>query len=366
MTPDVTTTTIPLGHTNFWEKLTYPVVGLSPMDGVTDQPFRYIQKKYGQPDIVYTEFTSVEGVCHGADRLLKDFMYDETQRPAVAQIYGFTPEHFRQTAVVLCELGFDGIDINMGCPAKNVAHSGAGAALIKTPQLAQDIITATKAGVEDYRNGKRSRDCDRITESIWREVEKRHEELPELVKQRREIPVSVKTRVGFSHSVITEWVQVLLETEPAAIAVHGRTLKQHYTGEANWEELAKGAEIVRKHGIPYLGNGDIASRDHALEKIATYPMDGVLIGRASFGNPFVFQAQMETPPPSTFFELAIEHSYLFEKTYQHDERYNFLPMRKHLGWYAKGFPQASTVRRELFTTESAQGVEEILNGVVLS
>ena len=117
-----------MDSTNFWQTLELPIIGLSPMDGVTDQPFRHIQKKYGNPPVVYTEFTSTEGVCHGAEQLLSDFLYDETQRPIIAQIYGTTPEFFRQTTILLCELGFDGIDINMGCPAKNVAHSGAGAA----------------------------------------------------------------------------------------------------------------------------------------------------------------------------------------------------------------------------------------------
>ena len=144
---------------SFWDTLATPIIGLSPMDGLTDHPFRHIQKKYGNPTIMYTEFTSVEGVCHGATQLLKDFLFDETQRPLIAQIYGTTPSYFRQTAILLCQLGFDGIDINMGCPVKNVAHSGAGAALIKTPRLAQEIIAATKQGVINWQNGMREKDC---------------------------------------------------------------------------------------------------------------------------------------------------------------------------------------------------------------
>ncbi|MDQ5950783.1 MAG: hypothetical protein QG639_59, partial [Patescibacteria group bacterium] len=143
----------------FWRQLPLPIVGLSPMDGVTDQPFRFIQKKYGKPAVVITEFTSVEGVCHGASPLLKDFQFDESQRPVVAQIYGTTPDFFRQTAIILCELGFDGIDINMGCPAKNVAHSGAGAALIQTPDLAQEIIRAVQQGISEWKNGATVDNC---------------------------------------------------------------------------------------------------------------------------------------------------------------------------------------------------------------
>ena len=130
-----------------WHQIKKPILGLSPMDGITDSSFRYIQKKYGSPDVVYTEFATVEGLCRNAIRPLDDLIFDESQRPIVAQIYGKTLDFFRQTAIMVCELGFDGIDINMGCPAKNVAHSGSGAALIQTPELAQAIIKTTQAGV---------------------------------------------------------------------------------------------------------------------------------------------------------------------------------------------------------------------------
>lgn len=328
------------------------------MDGVTDHPFRFIQKKYGQPAVVYTEFTSVEGVCHGADRLLSDFLFDETQRPVVAQIYGTTPDYFRQSATVLCELGFDGIDINMGCPAKNVAHSGAGAALIKNPTLAQEIIRETKAGVQDYLNGKSARDCENIVEKIWREVENRHQQLPLEYQQLRELPVSVKTRVGYDEKVVDSWIPTLLEMEPAAIAVHGRTLKQQYGGEANWEAIAEGATFAKTTNTLYLGNGDVKSRADAYQKIATYDLDGVLIGRSSFGNPFVF-AEQGQPAAINIYQIALEHALLFEKTFSHEERYNFLPMRKHLGWYIKSIPYATEIRQEIFRTNNAEEVKTV-------
>ena len=134
------------------------------MNGVTDHPFRHIQKRYGCPDIVVTEFTPVNGICAGADALLKDLLYDETQRPIVAQIYGSAPDEFRTAAIVLCQLGFDGIDINMGCPSKAVASTrGSGAALeLRTPELAQQIMHETKRGVADWVNGKTVRDCPAI------------------------------------------------------------------------------------------------------------------------------------------------------------------------------------------------------------
>ncbi|MCB0091515.1 MAG: tRNA-dihydrouridine synthase, partial [Caldilineaceae bacterium] len=140
------------------------------MDGITDQPFRHIQKKYGDPMLVYTEFVSVEAICQGDLRRLRDLLYDESQRPVVAQIYGFTPEHFRQVAILLCELGFDGIDINMGCPAKNIANAGAGAGLIRQPTLAQEIVRATKQGVQDWQYGATVADCPKITPELAAEV----------------------------------------------------------------------------------------------------------------------------------------------------------------------------------------------------
>lgn len=328
------------------------------MDGVTDYPYRAIQKKYGNPDVLYTEFTNVEGMCHGASRLLKDFLYDEPQRNIVAQIYGTNPEYFRQVATVVCELGFDGVDINMGCPAKNVASSGAGAALIENPELAKKIVVATKAGVQDYLNGKRATDCADITPKIAVEVAQRAKKVPVSIQERTHIPVSIKTRVGYHQPVTKEWISFLLELEPAAIALHGRTLKQHYGGLASWEEIAAAADIAKGTSTLILGNGDIATHQDALDRISIYGLDGVLIGRGSFGDPFIFKTEKPASTPSLI-EIALEHSLLFEKTFQHDEKYNFMPMRKHLGWYVKGFESAKEVRVKLFQANSAADVQSI-------
>lgn len=357
---------------NFWLKLKKPVVALSPMDGVTDQPYRFIQKKYGNPDLIYTEFTNVEGVCHGAERLLKDFIYDESQRPIVAQIYGKTPDYFRQVAIILCQLGFDGIDLNMGCPAKTVESSGSGAALIKTPKLAQEIIKATKQGVQEYLAGKRAKECEDISEEIAKEVEKRQNQLPKKFQQPRNIPVSVKTRIGYSKPVVEQWIPTLIEMRPAAIGLHGRTLKQQYSGKADWEEIKKAAGLCKAAGIPILGNGDINTLDDVQEKVDNFDVDGVLIGRASFGNPFVFKKNLENPESQenqkspqtkktqpTIYEIALEHCRVYEETFSGDERYNFLPMRKHLGWYVRNIPNAKVVRADLFQTNSSKEVEQV-------
>lgn len=346
---------------DFWHQLPRPIIGLSPMDDVTDHPYRHIMAKYGQVGVTYTEFTSVEGVCHGAEKLLQDFLFDETQRPIVGQIYGTTPDFFRQTAIALCALGFDGVDINMGCPAKNVAHSGAGAALIINPQLAVQIIEAVKQGITEWHNGIEVKDCPDLTPEIVAKVMARHDTLPAKYQARdRIIPWSVKTRVGYNEPVIQEWISTLLETEPAAIALHGRTLKQRYTGSANWELIAEAAELVHKTETLILGNGDIASYEDAQAKIVQTGVDGVLIGRASWGDPFVFWPPDQKPTTPSIFQIALEHAELYERTFKDAPRYIFLPMRKNLGWYCKGFPQAAEVRRELFQTNNAAEVKAIL------
>lgn len=339
---------------NFWTSLPAGFIGLSPMDGVTDHPCRHIQKKYGKHAVTYTEFTCVEGITHGATRLLNDFLYDDSQRPIVAQIYGHTPKDFRTVALVVCQLGFDGVDINMGCPAKNVTHLGSGAALIKTPKLAQDIVTAVQQGVEDWYNGQTVHDTD-LSDEIKQEISTRS---IDTTQKRERIPVSVKTRVGYEQPITKEWITVLLEMQPAAIAVHGRTLNQRYTGLANWDEIAKAKETARSTQTIVIGNGDIKTVQEAREKIATYKVDGVLLGRATWGDPWIFQEKTATTTEKL--SVALEHSQLYENTFHQQPKYNFLPMRKHLGWYARGFDGASDLRMQLMSTQSAQEVHNIL------
>jgi tRNA-dihydrouridine synthase B len=330
------------------------------MSGVTDHTFRHIQKKYGKPMLVFTEFTSVDGICAGASPLLRDFLYDESQRPIVAQIYGTNPDNFYKTALILCQLGFDGIDINMGCPSKRIAHKGSGAGLIRTPVLAQKIVRATQRAVYDWQNGATVRDCaqaggDEIPPAIVDEVETRHGRLPPAYQLRRPIPVSVKTRIGYATPQVQEWIPLLLETTPAAISIHGRTLAQGYAGDADWDAIGAAAEIVHAAGTVILGNGDVRSSAQAQARSDDYGVDGALIGRASYGNPYVFVG--ESPRPAAqdkyhILQIALEHARLFEATYHTLDRYSFLPMRKHLGWYVRELPGASHLRRMLTQTTS--------------
>jgi tRNA-dihydrouridine synthase len=341
----------------FWTALPRPILGLAPMNGITDFPFRHIQKKYGRPDLLYTEFTSVTGSYTRNGRLLQDFRYDETQRPIVGQIFGRSPQHFRQMAILLCQLGFDGVDINMGCPTRSVAHSGAGAALIKTPELAQEIVRAVQAGIVEWYNGATVRDCPAIPAFISRLVERRAAELPPAQRVRRLLPVSIKTRVGFDVPEVERWIPQLLATQPAAIAIHGRTLRQAYGGVADWEQIARAAAIAQGSGTLILGNGDVPTWCEAQRRIAHYGLDGVLIGRAACGNPYVFEPSTpgaaREPDPQRYLQVAAEHVTLYEAAFGTLPYYHFLAMRKHLAWYTGHVPRGGVLRRRLLQVHSA-------------
>lgn len=334
----------------FWQNLKKPIIGLSPMDGITDAAFRYIMAKYGKPDLMITEFTSVEGICAGAEKALQAFIYSESERPILAQVFGSTPEAFYKTAFVVAELGFDGMDINMGCPASNIASKGAGAALILTPDRAKEIIRQSKKGLADWASGMNI-EVSGLPENIIQYVlHRRPKNLP-----RKLLPVSVKTRIGYNSIVIEEWIKHLLEEEPANISIHGRTLKQLYSGTADWEAIAKAAAIIHQTSTLVLGNGDIKNLNEAHQKIKQYGVDGVLIGRASFGNPWIFRK--EQPNIAKKLEVAIEHSKYYEEIF--GQRL-FFPMRKHLAWYCRGFENASEVRQKCMMANNADEVEKLI------
>ena len=317
-----------------------PIIGLAPMDGVTDAPFRYMTAKYGKPDVIYTEFVSVDALHHNKgterwERVIRAFQYDETERPIVAQIFGSKPELFADAAKLIEEMGFDGVDINMGCPAKKVSENGAGAGLIRNPELAREIIRVVKGSTN--------------------------------------LPVSVKTRVGVDTArEMEEWIVALMKEEPAAIALHGRTLRQMYTGRADWEAIQRAGEIIHELGGIILGNGDVGSLGEAGERVSEYGVDGVLIGRASFGNPGVFAGT--EPDKKQRVAWMLEHARKYEQ-YQYlsdsveqclsdeQKRRNFLPMRKHLTWYAKGFPGASELRQQLVRCSSVSEVERVVGSI---
>ncbi|MBI4975812.1 tRNA-dihydrouridine synthase family protein, partial [Candidatus Peregrinibacteria bacterium] len=210
-----------MGKRGFWDKLKKPIVGLAPMDGVTDFAFRHMLAKYGKPSIIFTEFVNVEGLARGAVKMLSAFIYEEKERPIVGQLFGVEVDSFYKSALMLCALGFDGIDINMGCPVNKIAKRGSGAGLIKTPEIAKKIILTVKKAAEDFANGAELKDVG-VSDEMIKKIEEMNFGKGEFV--RKIIPISVKTRIGYDKIVAEEWVKHLLEVKPANITMHGRTL----------------------------------------------------------------------------------------------------------------------------------------------
>jgi nifR3 family TIM-barrel protein len=321
----------------FWEKLKKPIFAVAPMADVTDAAFRRMIATHGRPDIMWTEFVSCDGLCsRGKDALMHNLIYDESERPIVAQIFGATPENFYKTALLLQELGFDGIDINMGCPDKNIQKQNAGAKLIQSPQLAQEIIRETKRGAGS-------------------------------------LPVSVKTRIGYTKNTIDEWLPYILETEPAAITIHGRTKKEMSDVPAHWNVIAHGVELAdhyygEKNRPFILGNGDVRTMQEALEKVRDYGVDGVMIGRGLFGNPWFFADKdalkdgRELEPSNISVEkkiqVMLEHTQLFEQLFGEQKRFDV--MKKHYKAYVNGFDGARELRVKLMAARDVEEVKHVL------
>lgn len=359
---------------SFWTDLPRPIIGLSPMDGVTDAAFRLVVASHARPDVTFTEFTSVHDVCVGPDYLLSTLRYSERERPVLAQLYGKDPMLFYRAAHVVCELGFDGLDINMGCPSRNVASSGAGAGLIRTPRLAHEIMRAARQGIEDWAAGAslRSVGVKASREALVRamNVERNGTETP----PRRRLPLSVKTRLGYDAVVIESWIEHLLQERPAAISVHGRTLAQMYRGEADWHAIARAARLVEGSGTLLIGNGDIHSMGDVIRRVHETGVQGVLVGRGTLGSPWFFRDKEVgralardpdasiAPPVFTLplparLHAMLDHAEQFERIFG---RARFPRMRKHLGWYCKGFPHAAAMRNRMVRTSSSDEVREVV------
>lgn len=362
---------------SFWTNLPRPIIGLSPMDGVTDAGFRVIIARQGKPDVSFTEFTHVHDVCRGPEFLLETLVYSDLERPMVAQLYGKDPDLFYQAVHAAGELGFDGIDINMGCPSKNVASSGSGAALIKTPALARAIMQATRRGMDDWAEGQTLEQVGfkpaRI-EAFRRLNEQRRSPSPVV---RRRLPLSVKTRLGYETVTVESWVEHLLLERPAAICLHGRTLQQMYRGAADWAAIGRAVASVKGTGTLLLGNGDVQTLEEAVQRVHETGVDGVLVGRAILGAPWFFKekervrallpeqciksldrhAGGEQMSLDQRFAVLLDHAKQFQALCG---RNHFHRMRKHLGWYCKAFPHAAALRARMFQVSSVEELEAVL------
>ena len=359
---------------NFWRDIPEPIIGLAPMDGVTDASFRFVTAKHGGPDVTLTEFVNIQSALYSPHTLLKDFTYSEIERPVAAQIYGKTPELFYTVAHIVCELGFDGLDVNMGCPAKKVAATGCGAALIRTPDLARQIIRAARQGIEHWYNGQTLETiglCGDVIGGIKQaNLRRTGTQTP---PERRLIPLSVKTRLGYDRVVIEDWLKTLLEEKPAAISLHGRTLEQGYKGEANWDAIARAAEVAKGSATLILGNGDVQDLQDVFRRVRETGVDGVLIGRGAQGDPWLFRnkdgvkqaLRASAQFPSVDLSISLEERFaVIVEHCEHFERLcgrsRFMAMRKHLTWYCRNFRGAAEMRARMTRANSADEVRRCL------
>lgn len=319
-------------------------IGLSPMDGITDAAFRLTQAEIAKPDIMFTEFVSAEGIAHNAIKLFDQLLYSPKERPIIGQLFGKDPDSFYIATIVLCHLGFDGIDINMGCPAKKVTQHGSGAALIENPDLAGKIIISVKKGIADYQNNPKVFDKLNLKQKVLDVIiRNRTYSGSSPVKGRSGgVLFSIKTRLGITKSVVDSWIPFLCSFSPDFITLHGRTLGQGYSGVANWDEIAKAAIICHNSNIKIFGNGDIQSRQMANEYCAKYGTDGALIGRAAMGNPWLFDNK--TASFKEKYQAMLIHAQHFTQIFPHRR---FDPLRHHFLLYVSGHPNASALRQEI-------------------
>lgn len=345
------------------------------MDGVTDACFRSVIAQEGKPDVSFTEFTHVHDVCHGPEKCLETLRYSEGERPIVAQLYGKDPERFYLAAQVVCELGFDGVDINMGCPSKSVASSGSGAGLIRTPELARTIMQAAKRGIEDWASGQTLEQAGFKSARIAMFERLNQQRGKPGPIPRRQLPLSVKTRIGYDSVTVEGWVEELLREQPAVISLHGRTLQQMYRGQADWLAIARAVALVKGTGTLLLGNGDIQRLDDIAGRVCDTGVDGVLVGRGVLGAPWFFHEKERarigvggvrdpeagsdvcTRPLHERFAVLVEHARQFTQFFGAQQ---FHRMRKHLGWYCKGFPHAASLRAQMVRVSSVEELRALL------
>lgn len=316
-----------------WSTLPRPYLMLAPMADVTDAAFRHIIATYGKPDVLWTEFVSADGLYHtrevqrlpdAENPLMRDLVYAPEEHPIVAQLFSSNPAMIAYGARLVADLGFDGVDLNMGCPDQAVERQGAGAALMKDPARARELIRATKEAV-----GER-------------------------------IPVSVKTRIGYRRDDLATWLPELLKEEPAAITIHARTRAELSEVPARWEHVQEAVSIRNTLGSTthIIGNGDVVSLTDARDKAAQSGADGVMVGRGIFGNPWFFRGY--TPTLDERLAVLAEHCTAFETLVPHK---SFAVMRKHFKAYVHGFDGASELRARLMACENAAEVAEVIRGI---
>ena len=312
----------------FWSNLKRPFSALAPMEDVTDTVFRQIIARYAPPDLFFTEFVNVDGMCsEGREAVMHRLRYTEAERPIVAQIWGLDPENFEKTAAEIRKMGFDGVDLNMGCSVKKVVKTGACARLIDNPSLADEIVHATRQGAG-------------------------------------QMPVSVKTRIGYSYRKTLEWTGFLLEKNLAALTIHGRIARESYNTQADWDEIGKVVSLRNQMKSPTLviGNGDVTGTGQIRDFAGIYGVDGVMIGRGALHNPLVFSKSggksISALPVAQKAAMMKEHIMLHRETWKGEKSCNVL--KKFAKTYLSDFKGATRLRRRLVSASSYDEMLEIL------
>ncbi|HHZ8891023.1 TPA: tRNA dihydrouridine synthase [Staphylococcus aureus] len=311
---------------NFWSELPRPFFILAPMEDVTDIVFRHVVSEAARPDVFFTEFTNTESFCHpeGIHSVRGRLTFSEDEQPMVAHIWGDKPEQFRETSIQLAKMGFKGIDLNMGCPVANVAKKGKGSGLILRPDVAAEIIQATKAGG---------------------------------------LPVSVKTRLGYYEiDEWKDWLKHVFEQDIANLSIHLRTRKEMSKVDAHWE-LIEAIKNLRDEIAPntlLTINGDIPGRKTGLELAEKYGIDGVMIGRGIFHNPFAFEKEPREHTSKELLDLLRLHLSLFNK-YEKDKIRQFKSLRRFFKIYVRGIRGASELRHQLMNTQSIAEARALLD-----
>ncbi|RYI30418.1 tRNA-dihydrouridine synthase [Bacillus infantis] len=313
---------------NFWRELPRPFFILAPMEDVTDVVFRHVVSEAARPDVFFTEFTNTESYCHpeGNQSVRGRLTFTEDEQPMVAHIWGDKPEFFRQTSIGVAEQGFRGIDINMGCPVPNVAQRGKGSGLILRPDVAAEIVQAAKAGG---------------------------------------LPVSVKTRLGYTEvDEWQDWLTHILEQDIANLSIHLRTRKEMSEVDAHWElipEIKKLRDRVAPDTLLTI-NGDILDRQAGQQLVDRYGVDGVMIGRGIFKNPFAFEKEPKDHTPKELLDLLRLHLDLHDKYSKELEARPFRALHRFFKIYVKGFRGAGELRNQLMNTDTTEDVRTLLDG----
>lgn len=314
---------------NFWQKLKKPIFVLAPMANVTDSAFRKVIAKYGKPDVMWTEFVSADGlISPGRKVLLKDFEFTTKEKPIVAQLFTGHPEAMEKASKIVSKLGFQGIDINMGCPDRSVEKQGGGANMIKNPKTALAVIESARKGAPG-------------------------------------IPISVKTRIGYNKNEIDTWIRFLLEQKLPALTVHLRTRKEMSLVPAHWEYM-KDIIALRDEISPetlIIGNGDVSSLSQAKQYIEKYGCDGIMIGRGIFGNPWFFSGKSnEEISIKEKLNVLVEQSKLFEKNLGKVK--SFAVMKKHFKAYISGFEGAKELRIKCMEVNNSKELAKIFKDYI--